>query len=96
MPSESKPRPSQCDLILACLLERMRTHPNDPWVPMPQLANISGSLNVHSRISNLRDRGYMIAHRQERRPDRVILSFYCAAPEFDDVICLQIGHPISK
>ena len=78
MPTKPR-RPTQCDLILECLLQQARTCPADPWVAMPHLSRVSGSLNVHSRISNLRDRGYSIAHRQSRRGDGTMLSDYCVS-----------------
>jgi hypothetical protein len=53
--------PSQCDLILATLL----TAPGH-WFDMRHLGNVSGSRNVHSRVSDLRKRGHSIEHRNER------------------------------
>lgn len=46
---------SQAAAILARLLETPGA-----WVPMPELAAISGAYAVHSRISDLRKRGYHI------------------------------------
>lgn len=46
---------SQCDRILSLLTEA-----NGEWVAMPFLAIKSGSYNVHSRISDLRKRGFSI------------------------------------
>ncbi len=57
---EHKPS-SQCDLILA---ELERNAGN--WVAMPVLVELSGSYVVHSRISDLRKRGYSIEQRSER------------------------------
>lgn len=58
--------PSQCELVLQRLRDR-----SGLWVPMPELHRASGSLAVHSRISDLRRRGYNIEHRNRNasRPD---------------------------
>ena len=65
---------TQCELILQALRAA-----NGEWVPMPQLASVADSLNVHSRIDELRHRhGLHIQNRVEsdpRRPRRR-LSFY--------------------
>lgn len=65
---------TQCDLILQALHAA-----NGGWVPMPQLAAAADSLNVHSRIDELRHKGgHHIENRTEsdpRRPRRR-LSFY--------------------
>jgi len=45
------------------------------WVDMPTLALVSGSYNVHSRISDLRKSGHNISQRQTRR-GRTICSEY--------------------
>lgn len=45
------------------------------WVDMPTLALVSGSYNVHSRISDLRKAGHNISQRQTRR-GRTICSEY--------------------
>ena len=62
--------PSQADIVLSELERR----PGD-WVPMPALAAASRAFAVHSRISELRARGHLIEHRNERR-GRVVFSFY--------------------
>lgn len=49
------------------------------WVPMPHLAAVSESLNVHSRVDELRHkRGVMIENKKERDlvNRRRNLSFY--------------------
>lgn len=46
------------------------------WVGMPDLAKLSGSLNVHSRIAELRKRGWNIINRTKRLPDGRIASEY--------------------
>ena len=51
---------SQCAKILAALEE------SDGWVEMPKLSRLSKSLNVHSRIADLRRRGHSIEHHNER------------------------------
>lgn len=61
---------SQNDAILQALDEAA-----GKWVAMPELSRLSGSYNVHSRISDLRNRGHQIEHRNERR-GRMIHSFY--------------------
>ncbi len=66
--------PSQCDLILQALKAA-----NGEWVPMPQLAATAESLNVHSRIDELRHkRGIPIENKTESDPrkPRRRLSFY--------------------
>jgi len=71
MPSRSSTdhRSSQAAAILARLLETPGA-----WVPMPELAAISGAYAVHSRISDLRKRGYTIECKVVcRRPKH---SFY--------------------
>ena len=62
---------SQCDLILAELAAQPGA-----WVPMPELYRRSGSLNVHSRISDLRKRGFHVEQGQRRAADGTNLSFY--------------------
>ena len=51
---------TQCQAILAELARR-----HGQWVPMPELAHVSGAYAVHSRISDLRDGGYDIEVRVE-------------------------------
>ena len=65
---------TQCDLILQALQAA-----NGEWVSMPQLAAAGESLNVHSRIDELRHkRGIAIENRTESDPARPRrrLSFY--------------------
>lgn len=61
---------SQCDLILG----RLEQTPGE-WVPMPALARVSRAYAVHSRVADLRSRGYQIEHRNLRY-GRVIHSQY--------------------
>ena len=61
---------SQC----ACILAELSEHPGD-WVSLPRLHAVSGSMAVHSRINDLRQRGHRIEHRHERLK-RMIHSFY--------------------
>lgn len=49
-------RPSQCDLILA----RLQRGEASTW----ELMHASGSLVIHSRIANLRERGHVIEVRK--------------------------------
>lgn len=57
---------SQCDAILQALQAA-----NGEWVSMPQLAAEADSLNVHSRVDELRHkRGLNIENRTESDPDR--------------------------
>ena len=65
---------TQCDLILQALRSA-----NGEWVSMPQLAAAGESLNVHSRIDELRSkRGLHIENRTMSDPQRPRrrLSFY--------------------
>lgn len=55
--------PRQADLVLA----RLRETPGE-WVPMPELGRVSDSMNVHSRIDELRHGGHHIENRLQRRP----------------------------
>lgn len=50
--------PSQEERVLA----RLRQSAGQ-WVSMPALAAASGAYAVHSRISDLRRRGYQVEHR---------------------------------
>lgn len=64
--------PSQEDKILECLRAA-----RGRWVPMPKLAAYSGSMNIHTRIDGLRQKGFGIENHQERRRDtRSRDSFY--------------------
>ena len=61
--------PTQCALILTALLE----HPNE-WVPMPELARVSGAYAVATRISNLRAKVHPIETKVEGQKPK--LSWY--------------------
>ncbi len=51
------------------ILTRLRETPGE-WVPMPELARVSGSLNVHTRIDGLRHkRGLTIENSVVRAKD---------------------------
>lgn len=65
---------SQCDLILGRLLLTPGL-----WVPMPELARVSGAYAVHSRVADLRRRGIRIDQRNARR-GRLVLSSYRIQP----------------
>ncbi len=51
---------SQCDLILSAL-----RNARGKWVGMLELVVISGSLNIHTRIDELRHRGFKIENKIE-------------------------------
>jgi len=61
---------SQCARILAELENR-----RGQWVPMPDLARIAGGYAVHSRIADLRKRGYRISQMSDKR-GRKVWSYY--------------------
>lgn len=74
-------QPSQCDLILGRL--RAEGRDADGWVSTLILGHHSGSLAVHSRIAELRARGYTIERtartvRSRRGPRRI--HYYRLAP----------------
>lgn len=56
------------------IYEELRRNANR-WVAMPHLVNVSGSYNIHSRISNLRERGSVIENKVEKI-DGVNHSYY--------------------
>ena len=63
---------SQNQLILDALQSA-----HGDWVAMPELAKLSGSLNIHTRINDLRDAGHVIENHKEREVDSPrIKSFY--------------------
>ncbi len=70
---------SQCDRIL----NRLQVMPA-AWVSMPELARVSGSFNVHSRIADLRKRGIRIEQKSEQIQKKVF-SFYRLAPDSVEV-----------
>jgi hypothetical protein len=47
--------PTQRELILRELLSS-----TEDWVPMPRLAEVSGAYAVHSRVAELRRKGFVI------------------------------------
>lgn len=57
---DKKTGASQCDKILAALQSQ-----SGRWVSMPLLSRLSDSLNVHSRISDLRKKGHQIEQATE-------------------------------
>jgi biotin operon repressor len=65
---------SQCSAILELL-----TASNGRWVPMIDLHRVSGSMAVHSRISDLRERGHDIQQRSER-VGKSVRSYYSLTP----------------
>ena len=68
---------SQCELIL----RRLRATPGE-WISMPELCQISGSYNIHTRIDQLRHgRGVAIENDIRRKPlDRRQYSYYRVPP----------------
>ena len=63
---------SQC----ACILSELQLQAGE-WVSMARLHVSSGSMNVHSRIADLRKRGHTIDHKNERPKGRTAIhSFY--------------------
>lgn len=65
---------SQCEAMEELLKKR-----SGEWVSMLELAAASGSMNVHSRVSDLRHRGMSIENRSDREDGRV-KSFYRYTP----------------
>jgi hypothetical protein len=61
---------TQCDLIAQHLQQRV-----GQWVPMTDLWRVSGAFAVHSRISDLRQRGYDIDHHNQHI-NGVVHSYY--------------------
>lgn len=59
---------------VAKILARLRQTPGE-WVGMFELYQVSGSMAVHSRISNLRELGHDI-DQENRRKGTQIHSFY--------------------
>lgn len=74
MSKSSHPSPvagkSQSDLILRELQRK-----KGQWVPMPRLVSCSGAYAVHSRCSDLRNRGHII-QQMNKHKGRKIASFY--------------------
>lgn len=68
-----KAEDSQCELIL----NRLRATPGE-WVSMPELCDVSGSYNVHTRIDQIRhERGLLVENDIRRKPrDRRQYSYY--------------------
>ena len=61
---------SQC----ACILAELERFAGE-WVSLGRLHACSASMNVHSRIADLRKRGHLIQHKNIRK-GRMIQSFY--------------------
>lgn len=67
---------SQADRILEALLRASTECPlGHEWVTLPQLVAVSGGYAVHSRVADLRKRGYDIEQTSVRRAGKVH-SFY--------------------
>lgn len=82
---------SQCDLVLACL----HGHGGD-WVPMPLLARHSGAYAVHSRIADLRKRGYQIDHRNLRNGRRILSQYRLTEPAPQPVQWVRLPNSVSS
>ncbi|MFU8894030.1 MAG: hypothetical protein ACNA8L_10415 [Luteolibacter sp.] len=65
---------SQAQTILECL-----QHHRGAWVSMLHLHQQSGSMAVHSRISDLRKDGHPIEHKNEA-VNRIVHSYYRLKP----------------
>lgn len=61
---------SHSDKILSALKSKI-----GQWIAMPKLSRASGSLNVHSRISDLRNRGWTVMQKNKRN-GRIVNSSY--------------------
>jgi hypothetical protein len=61
---------SQCDLILELLAAA-----NGRWVSMIDLHRVSGSMAVHSRIADLRERGLQVEQHSVRKGRSVHSSY---------------------
>jgi len=62
----------------SAIIERLRQAPGE-WVPMPELARISGSMNIHTRVWEINDTlGLGIENKTLRDPTHKFrkLSFY--------------------
>lgn len=57
------------------ILSRLKQSQGE-WVAMPELCRISGSLNCHSRITDLRKQGYIIDQENQRQADGAMNSVY--------------------
>ena len=67
---------SQSDRIFDALLRASTDLAvSDGWVTLPQLVAVSGGYAVHSRVADLRKRGYDIEQTSVRRAGKVH-SFY--------------------
>ena len=72
---------SQCALILAALVEA-----NGQWVGMLTLHQVSGSMAVHSRISDLRERGHTIEQKSSKTGRVVHSSYRLLAPSTEPTL----------
>lgn len=62
---------TQTDTILRVLLER-----RGEWVSMPELWRASGAFAVHSRVADIRKRGFTVEQRSRRDQDGTCKSCY--------------------
>lgn len=68
--------PSQADHILLALQTAHSGGITEGWVSLPALHLTSGAYAVHSRISELRKRGYVIQNRTQKAKDGTRMSWY--------------------
>ena len=66
---------SQCDKILMVLSDAARDPMAIDWVSLPNLVKACGGYAVHSRVADLRKKGYGIEQTSIRRSGKVH-SFY--------------------
>ena len=66
---------SQCDLVLMALSDAASDRMDPQWVSLPDLVQACGGYAVHSRVADLRKRGYDIEQMSVRRAGKVH-SFY--------------------
>lgn len=64
-------RPSQSSLVREHLLAR-----RGAWVPMPELARVSGAYAVHSRVAELRAKCGLVVEHRNRWSDGICCSEY--------------------
>lgn len=71
----------------ALILARLNSTPGE-WVSMPELVQVSGSFNIHSRIDELRHKGgHAIENRTVRAPGsrRLQSSYRVPAPALQKI-----------
>src|ERR1051325_8904045 len=84
MPNSTSP--SRRSTQLSRLRSHFRVHPNE-WISLPDLHQLSGSLNISVRIADLRHQGMCIENRVSRVMSHGQLathSEYCYVPRHGD------------